>query len=110
MCIRDSPYITLDPAFEASQVKVFGAMAQRGLIYQGLKPTYWCPTCETALAEAEVEYADDPVTTIFVKFKLHDDRGKLGQFGDTGRMYFVIWTTTTWTLPGNCLLYTSRCV
>ena len=97
----DHPYITLDPAFEASQVKVFGAMAQRGLIYQGLKPTYWCPTCETALAEAEVEYADDPVTTIFVKFKLHDDRGKLGQFGDTGRMYFVIWTTTTWTLPGN---------
>ena len=97
----DHPYITLDPAFEASQVKVFGAMAQRGLIYQGLKPTYWCPTCETALAEAEVEYADDPVTTIFVKFKLHDDKGKLGQFGDTGRMYFVIWTTTTWTLPGN---------
>lgn len=97
----EHPYITLDPAFEAKQVEVFGAMAQKGLIYQGLKPTYWCPTCETALAEAEVEYADDPVTTIFVKFKVHDDKGKLAQYGDLDKMYFVIWTTTTWTLPGN---------
>ena len=97
----DHPYITLTPDFEARQVEVFGAMAQKGLIYQGLKPTYWCPTCETALAEAEVEYADDPVTTIFVKFKVHDDKGKLAQFGDLEKMYFVIWTTTTWTLPGN---------
>ena len=97
----DNPYITLRPEFEAAQVKVFGAMANKGLIYQGLKPTYWCPTCETALAEAEVEYADDPVTTIFVKFPVKDDKGKLGQFGDVSRMFFVIWTTTTWTLPGN---------
>ena len=97
----DHPYITLTPEFEAKQVEVFGAMAQKGLIYQGLKPTYWCPTCETALAEAEVEYADDPVTTIFVKFKVHDDKGKLAKFGDLDKMYFVIWTTTTWTLPGN---------
>ena len=97
----DHPYITLEPEFEAKQVKVFGAMAQKGLIYQGLKPTYWCPTCQTALAEAEVEYADDPVTTIFVKFRVHDDKGKLAQYGDLNQMYFVIWTTTTWTLPGN---------
>ena len=97
----DHPYITLMPEFEAKQVRVFGAMAKKGLIYQGLKPTYWCPTCETALAEAEVEYADDPVTTIFVKFKVHDDKGKLAQYGDLDKMYFVIWTTTTWTLPGN---------
>ena len=97
----EHPYITLTPDFEAKQVKVFGAMAQKGLIYQGLKPTYWCPTCETALAEAEVEYADDPVTTIFVKFRVHDDKGKLAQYGDLSKMYFVIWTTTTWTLPGN---------
>ncbi|MDO5547278.1 MAG: isoleucine--tRNA ligase [Eubacteriales bacterium] len=97
----DHPYITLEPEFEAKQVRVFGAMAKKGLIYQGLKPTYWCPTCETALAEAEVEYADDPVTTIFVKFKVHDDQGKLAQYGDLDKMYFVIWTTTTWTLPGN---------
>ncbi|MGN1014656.1 MAG: isoleucine--tRNA ligase [Butyricicoccus sp.] len=97
----DHPYITLMPEFEAKQVRVFGAMAKKGLIYQGLKPTYWCPTCETALAEAEVEYADDPVTTIFVKFKVHDDKGKLAQYGDLDKMSFVIWTTTTWTLPGN---------
>ena len=97
----DHPYITLRPEFEAAQVRVFGAMANKGLIYQGLKPTYWCPTCETALAEAEVEYADDPVTTIFVKFPVNDDKGKLGQFGDVSKMFFVIWTTTTWTLPGN---------
>ncbi len=97
----DHPYVTLEPEFEAKQVEVFGAMAQKGLIYQGLKPTYWCPTCETALAEAEVEYAEDPVTTIFVKFKVHDDKGKLAQYGDLNQMYFVIWTTTTWTLPGN---------
>ena len=97
----DHPYITLTPEFEAQQVKVFGAMAQKGLIYQGLKPTYWCPVCETALAEAEVEYADDPVTTIFVKFQVHDDQGKLSQYGDLSKMFFVIWTTTTWTLPGN---------
>ncbi|MGM9594043.1 MAG: isoleucine--tRNA ligase [Candidatus Onthomonas sp.] len=97
----DHPYVTLLPEFEAKEVEVFGAMAQKGLIYQGLKPTYWCPTCETALAEAEVEYADDPVTTIFVKFRVHDDKGKLAQYGDLSKMYFVIWTTTTWTLPGN---------
>ena len=97
----DDPYVTLKPEFEAAEVEVFGAMAKKGLIYQGLKPTYWCPTCETALAEAEVEYADDPVTTIFVKFQVHDDKGKLSQYGDLSKMYFVIWTTTTWTLPGN---------
>lgn len=97
----ENPYITLMPEFEAKQIEVFGAMAQKGLIYQGLKPTYWCPTCETALAEAEVEYAEDPVTTIFVKFNVHDDKGKLAQYGDLSKMYFVIWTTTTWTLPGN---------
>ena len=97
----EHPYITLKPEFEAQQIKVFGAMAEKGYIYQGLKPVYWCPTCETALAEAEVEYADDPVTTIYVKFKVHDDKGKLAQYGDLDKMYFVIWTTTTWTLPGN---------
>ena len=97
----ERPYVTLKPEFEAEQIKVFGAMAAKNYIYQGLKPVYWCPTCETALAEAEVEYADDPVTTIFVKFKVHDDKGKLAQYGDLDKMFFVIWTTTTWTLPGN---------
>ena len=97
----EHPYVTLTPAFEAEQVKVFGAMAKKGYIYKGLKPVYWCPTDETALAEAEVEYADDPVVTIFVKFRVHDDKGRLTQYGVPDQMYFVIWTTTSWTLPGN---------
>ncbi len=97
----DHPYITLEPEFEAAQVQVFGAMAKKGYIYKGLKPVYWCPTDETALAEAEVEYADDPVVTIFVKFPLVDDKGRLAQYADPASIRFVIWTTTSWTLPGN---------
>ena len=97
----DNPYLTLKPEFEAEQVKVFGAMANKGFIYKGMKPVYWCPHDETALAEAEIEYADDPCTTIFVKFAVQDDKGKLASYGDLAKMYFVIWTTTPWTIPGN---------
>ena len=97
----EDPYITLVPEFEAEQVKVFGEMAKKGYIYKGLKPVYWCPSDETALAEAEIEYADDPVTTLFVKFRVKDDQGKLADKVDLSKTYFVIWTTTTWTLPGN---------
>ncbi len=97
----EDPYITLLPEFEARQIEVFGKMAEKGLIYKGLKPVYWCPADQTALAEAEIEYADDPCTTIFVKFPVVDDLGRLGQYGDVGRMSFVIWTTTPWTIPGN---------
>ena len=96
----DHPYLTMNPSFEAEEVKVFGAMYKRGYIYKGLKPVYWCPHDETALAEAEIEYQDDPCTTAFVKFPLHDDLGKLGDF-DKSKLFFVIWTTTIWTLPGN---------
>ena len=95
------PYITLKPAFEAEQVKVFGKMAEKGLIYKGMKSVYWCPHDQTALAEAEVEYQDDPCTTIFVKFPVKDDKGKLGGYCDLGKTFFVIWTTTPWTIPGN---------
>lgn len=97
----EHPYLTLDPKFEAKQIEIFGTMANKGYIYKGLKPVYWCPKDETALAEAEIEYADDSVTTIFVKFKVHDDLGKLSSLVDLDHTYFVIWTTTTWTLPGN---------
>nr|WP_317325251.1 isoleucine--tRNA ligase [uncultured Flavonifractor sp.] len=97
----DDPYITLLPEFEAKQVEVFGKMAEKGLIYKGMKPVYWCPADQTALAEAEIEYADDPCTTIFVKFPVRDDKGKLGQYCDLSKTYFVIWTTTPWTIPGN---------
>lgn len=98
----ENPYLTLRPRFEAKQIEIFGAMASKGYIYKGLKPVYWCPQCETALAEAEIEYAEDPCDSIYVKFKVADDKGKLAALGaDLAKTYFVIWTTTTWTLPGN---------
>ena len=91
------PYKTMDKAFEAEEVKVFGEMYRKGYIYKGLKPVYWCPKDETALAEAEIEYQDDPCTSIYVKFALKDTKGKL----EAENTYVIIWTTTTWTLPGN---------
>ena len=94
------PYKTMDKHFEAEEVKVFGEMYRKGYIYKGLKPVYWCPKDETALAEAEIEYQDDPCTSIYVKFAVKDDKGKLADYG-TANTYFIIWTTTTWTLPGN---------
>ncbi len=87
----EHPYLTMDPQYEA---EIIGAMAQMvgdGYIYRGKKPVYWCAQCETALAEAEVEYADHRSPSVYVKFEL---RGKPGQFA-------VIWTTTPWTLPAN---------
>ena len=97
----EHPYKTMDPGFEAEEVKVFGAMYKKGYIYKGLKPVYWCPHDETALAEAEIEYQDDPCTTVYVKFPVKDDLGRLSQYGDLSKTYFLIWTTTIWTLPGN---------
>lgn len=98
----DNPYLTLKPEFEARQVKVFGEMIKRGYIYKGLKPVYWCPECQTALAEAEIEYQDDPCYSVYVKFNVVEDKGLLTALGlDLKNTYFVIWTTTTWTLPGN---------
>ncbi len=98
----DNPYITLKHEFEAKQIEIFSEMACKGYIYRGLKPVYWCPDCETALAEAEIEYAEDPCHSIYVKFAVTDDMGKLSAMGaDIKKTYFVIWTTTTWTLPAN---------
>ena len=94
----DHPYLTMNPGFEAEEVKVFGEMYKKGYIYKGFKPVYWCPHDETALAEAEIEYHDDPCTTVYVKFPMHDDLGKLPGYD---KLFFVIWTTTIWTLPGN---------
>jgi len=94
----DHPYLTLQNEFVAKQVEVFGEMAKKGLIYRGLKPVYWCYDCETALAEAEIEYAEDKTNSIYVKFSVKDD---LGKFEGLENVYFVIWTTTTWTLPAN---------
>ncbi len=97
----DDPYITLKPSFEAKQIEVFGAMAKKGYIYKGLKAVYWCTTCETALAEAEIEYAEKKSHSIYVKFPLIDDKGNLPVGVDAANVYCVIWTTTPWTLPAN---------
>lgn len=98
-----NPYITLDQRFEAAQIRVFGKMATSGFLYKGLKSVSWCPTCETALAEAEVEYADHNSHSIYVKFAVDDDsKASLPKFAASSQnVYFVIWTTTPWTLPGN---------
>lgn len=100
----DNPYLTLKPEYEARQIEIFGAMANKGFIYKGLKPVYWCPECETALAEAEIEYSEDKCESIYVKFAVVEDKnGVLAKLGvdDLSKVSFVIWTTTTWTLPGN---------
>ena len=95
-------YVTLDPKFEEKQIRIFGEMAKKGYIYRGLKPIYWCPDCVTALAEAEIEYAEDKTNSIYVKFRVTDDKGVFEKMGiDKNNVYFVIWTTTTWTLPAN---------
>ncbi len=98
----DNPYLTLTHDFEAKQIEVFGEMVKKGYIYKGMKPVYWCPKDETALAEAEIEYQDVPCKSIFVKFAVTDDKGVISKLiGTTENVYFVIWTTTTWTIPGN---------
>jgi len=94
-------YVTLDPDFESDQIQVFWDMYKQGYIYRDLKPVYWCSDCETALAEAEIEYADSEATSIFVKFRVSEDKGLLSQYGDLKDTYLLIWTTTPWTLPGN---------
>lgn len=96
------PYITLQKEYEAKQIEVFAKMACDGHIYRGLKPVYWCSDCKTALAEAEIEYSNDVCFSIYVKFRLKNDSGKLSKLGiDLSKTYFVIWTTTAWSLPGN---------
>ena len=91
------PYITYEPRCEVRQLGVFYDMYKKGYMYKGLKPVYWCTDCETALAEAEIEYQDVDTTSIYVKFPVADSKGKF----DIDNTYFVIWTTTPWTLPGN---------
>ncbi len=93
----DNPYITLLPEYEAEQIKVFGEMAKKGYIYKGKKPVYWCSSCETALAEAEIEYRDKTSKSIYVAFPVIDGQGIF----DEQNTFFVIWTTTPWTIPAN---------
>ena len=103
----EHPYLTINPDFEAEQVRVFGEMYKKGYIEKGLKPVYWCASCETALAEAEVEYADHTSTSIYVRFKFDDESTEkiqkeiLKQVKNDKDIYAVIWTTTPWTIPSN---------
>ncbi|SFL99636.1 Isoleucyl-tRNA synthetase [Gracilibacillus orientalis] len=92
----DNPYITLNKSYEAAQIKVFGEMAKKGYIYKGLKPVYWSPSSESALAEAEIEYQDKRSASIFVTFDVKDGKDLLA-----GDEKFIIWTTTPWTIPAN---------
>ena len=85
----EHPYKTMDPGFEAMETRVFGKMYKNGHIYKGLKPVYWCPSDETALAEAEIEYQDDPCTTVYVKFPMHDDQGKLSAYDKSKRTFKI---------------------
>ncbi len=103
----EHPYLTINPDFEAEQVRVFGEMYKKGYIEKGLKPVYWCASCETALAEAEVEYADHTSTSIYVRFKFDDESTEkinkeiLKRAQNDKNIYAVIWTTTPWTIPSN---------
>lgn len=92
-----NPYMTLEKEYEAAQIGVFGKMARKNYIYKGLKPVYWCPSCETALAEAEIEYAEKTSDAIFVKFSVKEGKGILTD----ENTFVIIWTTTPWTLPAN---------
>jgi len=92
----EKPYITLEPSYEAAQIRVFGKMAEKGYIYRGKKPIYWSPSSESSLAEAEIEYRDVKSPSIYVAFKVADGKNILAE-----DVEFVIWTTTPWTLPAN---------
>ncbi|MDD5020899.1 MAG: isoleucine--tRNA ligase [Endomicrobiaceae bacterium] len=99
----DKPYLTLDPKYEASIIKVFGELAEKGFLFRKKKPVYWCASCETALADAEVEYADHSSESIFVKFQIVEINDKL-KGKDLSQYSVLIWTTTPWTLPSNVAL------
>ncbi|HSJ37175.1 MAG TPA: isoleucine--tRNA ligase [Planococcus sp. (in: firmicutes)] len=92
----ENPYVTLKPSYEARQIEVFGAMANKGYIYKGLKPVYWSPSSESSLAEAEIEYHDKKSPSIYVSFPVTDGKGVLAE-----GTKFIIWTTTPWTIPAN---------
>ena len=92
----ENPYITLKPAYESRQIEVFGEMARKGYIYKGLKPVYWSPSSETALAEAEIEYQDKKSPSIYVSFEVTDGKGIIAE-----GTKIMIWTTTPWTIPAN---------
>ena len=96
----ENPYRTLEPAYEAQEIRELGKIVESGALYRQKKPVYWCASCITALAEAEVEYEDHTSASIYVKFAVKDPKGLFPIDPDKGT-FFVIWTTTPWTLPAN---------
>ncbi|HKL74994.1 MAG TPA: isoleucine--tRNA ligase [Halanaerobiales bacterium] len=97
----ENPYITLNKDYEVKQIEVFGEMAKKGLFYKGQKPVHWCPSCQTALAEAEVEYKDVRSPSIYVKFPVKEKMTLGGVDLNPENSYILIWTTTPWTIPAN---------
>jgi isoleucyl-tRNA synthetase len=98
----DHPYLTMSREFEAAIVRTFGELVERGFVYRGLKPVYWCTTDETALADAEIEYVEgkrDP--SIYVRFALKSDPHGVFEGAPADKCYTIIWTTTPWTIPAN---------
>lgn len=97
----ENPYLTMDYSYEATIVREFGKFVEKGLVYKGLKPVHWCTSCQTALAEAEVEYADHTSPSIYVKFPVESAVPKSMEGVNPENLFMVIWTTTPWTLPAN---------
>ncbi|MFQ5673150.1 MAG: isoleucine--tRNA ligase [Nitrospinales bacterium] len=97
----ERPYLTMDHSYEAAIVREFGKFVRAGMVYRGLKPVHWCTQCRTALAEAEVEYADHTSPSIYVKFPIKSGLSDLLKETEDAKSYFVIWTTTPWTIPAN---------
>jgi len=97
----DAPYLTMSNRYEAETARLFGKFVEKGSVYRGLKPVHWCITCETALAEAEVEYADHTSPSIYVKFPVIEGAAGLDPQLDNRKVFALIWTTTPWTLPAN---------
>jgi isoleucyl-tRNA synthetase len=101
----ENPYLTLDPGYEEAIVRSFGELVKKGYIYRGLKPVNWCYLCETALAEAEVEYEDHASPSIYVKFEVTGPQGMLKEMiTQNKKVYAVVWTTTPWTLIANAAI------
>ena len=96
----ENPYLTMSNDYEATIARKFGELFKQGYIYKGKKPIYWCPSCETALAEAEVEYGNHTSESVYVKFPIEKSSLSLGGV-DSSSAFAVIWTTTPWTLPAN---------
>ncbi len=111
----DASYLTFTPQYEAGIIEVFGKLVEKGYIYRKLKPIHWCMRCETALAEAELEYRNETSPSIYVNFKINDDVSHIFQDVGDEDVFILIWTTTPWTLPANLAIalhpdYTYRAV